>query len=161
MLLESILTPTLMRSHIPDISTKKKVLEEISSIISEADDRIKFPDVIEALQKRERLGSTAIGYGVAIPHARIKNLKKAACVIITLENPVDFDSAEEIHNQPVDLIFSLLVPEEATQEHLDLLSDIAIKLKDKSYRDALRAAETDDSLFKVARHHLAHHHPEH
>ena len=151
MLLEMILTPELTRCQLPDITSKKQVLEAVSTLISEADERIKFPDALEALQKRERLGSTAIGYGVAIPHARIKNLKKSVCVLITLATPVDFDSAEEIHNQPVDLIFSLLVPEEATPEHLDLLSEIAIKLKDKSYRDKLRATKTNQALFEAAK----------
>lgn len=160
MLLNSTLTPALMRCHIPNISNKKQALEAISMLISEADTRIKSQDVLESLQKRERLGSTAIGYGVAIPHARIKNLKKATCVIVTLATPVDFDSAEEIHNQPVDLLFSLLVPEDATQAHLDILSEIATKLKDKEYRDNLRAASSSQSLYAAAIDHTStpHHH---
>ena len=158
MLLETVLTPALTRAHLPNITSKKQALEAISTLISKTDVQIKFSDIIEALQKRERLGSTAIGYGVAIPHARIKNLRHAICVLITLDRPVNFDSAEETHNQPVDLIFSLLVPEEASQEHLDLLSEIAIKLKEKSYRDDLRKAITDQALFDVARYHLSTHH---
>lgn len=150
MQLESILTPSLMACHVSDIETKKQSLELVSELISTADTRIKLPDVLEALQKREKLGSTAIGYGVAIPHARIKNLSRSCCVLVTLENPVDFDSTEAIHNQPVDILFSLLVPEEATQEHLDLLSAIATRLKEKSYRDHLRLANSPDELYKAA-----------
>ena len=88
-----------------DATTKKQVLESISDLVNNADDSIKYQDILEALQKRERLGSTAIGYGVAIPHARVKNIKRALCALITLKAPVDFESAEEVHNQPVDLIF--------------------------------------------------------
>lgn len=158
--LDEILTPTLMRCHLDNITTKKQALEAISTIISDADVRIKFQDVIEALQRRERLGSTAIGYGVAIPHARIKNLTRTVCILITLKSPVDFDSTEEIHNQPVDVLFALLVPEEATQEHLDLLSEIATKLKSKHYRDSLRTANNAQELFNMAKNHATepHHH---
>lgn len=153
--LDEILTPTFIQCHIDNITTKKQALEAISTMISDADARIKFQDVVEALQKRERLGSTAIGYGVAIPHARIKNLTRATCLLITLKSPIDFDSADELHNQPVDILFALLVPEEATQAHLDLLSEIATKLKNKHYRDAIRNATNAQALFNIAKDHIS------
>ena len=90
--------------------------------------------VIERLNSRESLGSTGLGSGVAIPHGRIKGLKQPLAALIRLANPIDFDAPD---HQPVSLLFFLLVPEHATQQHLQILSEIAELLCESSVRNIL------------------------
>ena len=149
--LNTILSPNLVLSQMKNITTKKQVLETISSLINETDHDVKYQDILEALQHRERLGSTAIGYGAAIPHARVKNLKYPASIVLTLQHPIDFESTEELCNQPVDIVFSLLVPNDATQEELNILLEIESRLRNQQYRDKLRKAITHHKLFEAAK----------
>jgi PTS system nitrogen regulatory IIA component len=93
--------------------------------------------VFDSLFARERLGSTGLGQGVAIPHGRIKGLKDAVAAFVRLSEPVPFDAPD---GQPVSLLFFLLVPEQATQAHLDILSELAQLFSEKSSRDGLREA---------------------
>lgn len=90
-----------------------------------------------SLRQRERLGSTAIGHGVAIPHGRSNAFDQARAAFLRLQHPVDFEAAD---GEPVDLVFAMAVPELFTQQHLQWLSELAERFADKSYRDALRAA---------------------
>ena len=93
------------------------------------------------------MGSTGIGEGIAIPHCRLKQCDKTFGVLLQLEHPIDFDAIDQ---QPVDLIFALLVPEEATDEHLKTLSMLAQKLSQADYREALRNSPDSKNLFQRA-----------
>ncbi|AUL94426.1 PTS IIA-like nitrogen-regulatory protein PtsN [Vibrio vulnificus] len=95
---------------------------------------------------REKMGSTGIGNGIAIPHARMTAADKAVGVLLQCEEPIDFDS---IDNRPVDLLFALLVPEEQCKEHLKTLSSMAERLSDKQVLKLLRAAQSDQELYDI------------
>ena len=102
--------------------------------------------ITDSLFARERLGSTGLGHGVAIPHGRIKGLKQPMAAMFQLLNPIGFDSPDE---KPVSLMIFLLVPEAATQKHLEILSEIAELLSDAELRDSLQAAPEADSLHQL------------
>jgi nitrogen PTS system EIIA component len=148
MKLRDILTPGLTLCCDDSVQTKKQALHTISIMIADVDSRIKDKRVFDALMKREQLGSTAVGHGFAIPHARISDLKGAICVILSLKSPINFDSDD--NHQPVDIIFGLLVPEAATGSHLEILSDIALHLKDGAYRRGLRMALDSEQIYEAA-----------
>jgi nitrogen PTS system EIIA component len=97
----------------------------------------------DCLRQRERLGSTAIGHGVAIPHGRSNAFDSARATFLRLQHPVDFDAAD---GTPVDLVFAMVVPEHFTQQHLQLLSELAESFADPAFRGALRAAGSADAL---------------
>jgi len=126
--------------------SKKRALEEISELISRGESRVTINEVFDSLLARERLGGTGIGHGVAIPHGRLKNTDMTIGAFIKLENAVDFDA---IDNQPVDLIFALLVPENSTQEHLQVLASIAGMFNDEQTRDKLRQADSAEQLYQI------------
>lgn len=105
-------------------------------------------DIIrDALIAREQLGSTGVGDGVALPHGKIDGLSKITGVLVRLDEPVDFDAVDE---QPVDLLFLLLAPSDATAAHLKALAKVSRMLRDEQTRDALRGAETAEALFAAA-----------
>ena len=97
----------------------------------------------DCLRQRERLGSTAIGHGVAIPHGRSNVFDSARAAFLRLQNPVDFDAGDGV---PVDLVFAMVVPEHFTQQHLQLLSELAEAFADPGFRETLRAAQDVDAL---------------
>ena len=114
-------------------SSKKRAFEQ-AGLLFENHQGIARAKVFDSLFARERLGSTGLGQGVAIPHGRIKGLKEAVAAFIRLESPIPFDAPD---GQPVALMFFLLVPEQATQQHLDILSELAQMLSDKPFRESL------------------------
>ncbi|MFO6423257.1 PTS IIA-like nitrogen regulatory protein PtsN [Motilimonas sp. KMU-193] len=126
-------------------SSKKKALEIISELAA-GKLNIDAKVVFENLLTRERLGTTGVGCGIAIPHARISDEYPVTGIFIQCESPIDFSA---IDNQPVDLLFAVLVPESQCSEHLKTLSLIAGKLSDKQICRQLRAAKTDAELFDV------------
>ena len=99
--------------------------------------------VFDSLFARERLGSTGLGQGIAIPHGRIKGLKDAAGAFLRLEAPVQFDAPD---GRPVNMLFVLLVPEQANETHLQLLSELAQMFSDRSFREQLQAAPDAQAL---------------
>ncbi|CAG0968429.1 PTS system, galactitol-specific IIA component [Rhodocyclaceae bacterium] len=121
-----------------DASSKKRVFEQ-AGLLFENNHGIGRSQVYDALFAREKLGSTGLGMGIAIPHGRIKGLKEAKGAFLHLSAPVQFDSPD---GKPVDLLFVLLVPEAATEHHLQLLSELAQMFSDKSFREQL-AGTTD------------------
>lgn len=129
------------------VSSKKKVLEYLGSFIAEHIPESSADDIYERLLNRERMGSTGIGEGIAIPHCRLKQCDKTFGVLLQLEQAIDFDAIDQ---QPVDLIFALLVPEEATDEHLKTLSMLAQKLSQSDYREALRNSPDSQNLYQRA-----------
>ncbi len=102
--------------------------------------------ITDSLFARERLGSTGLGHGVAIPHGRIKGLKQPMAAMFQLLNPIGFDAPDE---KPVSLMIFLLVPEAATQKHLEILSEIAELLSDGQFRAQLQAAPEADDLHQL------------
>ena len=145
--LSKILSPELTVCNSADITSKKQALETISKMVYDIDHAIKYHETLGILQQRERLGSTAIGHGIAIPHGRIPNLEHPVCILISLEKAIEFDPSNTV---AVDLIFGLLVPKKSTEEHLQILAAITQKLQSKTYREALRTAKTNDALYQAA-----------
>lgn len=124
---------------------KKQLLEELSSraapLAGVSDRRI-----YEVITERERLGTTGVGQGIAIPHGRIADLGKIIGVFARLETPVDY---EAVDNQPVDLVFMLLAPEGAGADHLKALARVSRLLRNQVACEKLRAAKTADVLFAI------------
>ena len=125
-------------------SSKKRVFEQVGALF-ETHLGLSRAVVFDSLFAREKLGSTGLGQGVAIPHGRIKGLKQAAGAFVRLKTPVPFDAPD---GRPVTLLFFLLVPEQATEHHLEILSELAQRFAERPFRDALAAAS--DSAAVIA-----------
>ncbi|MDX9884093.1 PTS IIA-like nitrogen regulatory protein PtsN [Thauera sp.] len=119
-----------------DASSKKRVFEQ-AGLLFENNQGIARSTVFDSLFTRERLGSTGLGQGIAIPHGRIKGLKDAAGAFLRLAAPVQFDAPD---GRPVSMLFVLLVPEQANETHLQLLSELAQMFSDREFREALQNA---------------------
>ena len=128
-----------------ELTSKKKILEKVSQVIADSVD-CSAQDIFESLFARERLGTTALGNGIAIPHGRIDNCQQAIAVFILLENPVDYDAPD---GQPVDIIFAILVPEHADNEQLKYLAEIAKVLSKPSLVSQIRHAHCADALYGI------------
>ncbi|MFK7604849.1 MULTISPECIES: PTS IIA-like nitrogen regulatory protein PtsN [unclassified Pseudomonas] len=143
--LENILTPGRSLVNVPG-GSKKRVLEQTAKLIHDQVPDLAMQDVYESLLAREKLGSTGFGNGIAIPHCRLKGCESPVSALLHLDAPIDFDA---IDGAPVDLLFVLLVPEAATDAHLELLRQIASMLDRKDVRDKLRAASSNEALYQV------------
>lgn len=119
-----------------EASSKKRLFEQVG-LLFENNHGIARNVVYDALFAREKLGSTGLGQGIAIPHGRIKGLKEAVGACMRLDSPVQFDSPD---GKPVNLAFVLLVPEAATERHLQLLSELAQMFSDRGFRDQIASA---------------------
>src|SRR5215468_2803484 len=119
-----------------DVSSKKRLFEQIG-LLFENSRQIPRMRVFDALFDREKLGSTGLGYGVAIPHGRIRTIKEPICAFVRTAAPVPFESPD---GAPVSLVFAMLVPEHATEAHLEILSELAQMFSDAGLREALAAA---------------------
>lgn len=142
--IDNILAPELTLCRVP-ASSKKRVLEFIAEQIHQHNGTLSETQIFNNLIGRERLGSTGIGQGIAIPHCRLEGLDHVVGVLLTLEESIEFDA---IDNQPVDLVFALVVPKEATSEHLELLSQLAEKFNERAFCDRLRQCEDAATLYK-------------
>ena len=118
-----------------EATSKKRAFEE-AGLLFENLHGLSRALITDSLFARERLGSTGLGHGVAIPHGRIKGLKAPMAAVLQLAQPIGFDAPDE---QPVGLLIFLLVPEAATQSHLEILSEIAEMLSNRELRERLRA----------------------
>jgi PTS system nitrogen regulatory IIA component len=125
-------------------SSKKRLLENMADLLVRDGDPEMENKVLQVLIERERLGSTGIGKGVALPHGRMEGLDRAVGAFATLENPIDFDA---IDHEPVGLVFALLVPAEATQTHLRLLARLAGMFNDPRLREKLRSASSAEEMY--------------
>ncbi len=125
-----------------DATSKKRVFEH-AGLLFENRHAIARATVTDNLFARERLGSTGLGHGVAIPHGRIKGLKAPMAALFQLAQPIGFDAPDE---QPVGLLIFLLVPEAATQKHLEILSEIAELLSDAPLREKIKSAPSAEAL---------------
>ena len=125
-----------------DATSKKRAFEE-AGLLFESLHGLSRALITDSLFARERLGSTGLGHGVAIPHGRIKGLKQPLAAVFLLAHPIGFDAPDEL---PVELMIFLLVPEAATQKHLEILSEIAELLSDSALRDRMKTAAEAASL---------------
>lgn len=128
-----------------DATSKKRAFEE-AGLLFETLHGLNRALVTDSLFARERLGSTGLGHGVAIPHGRIKGLKQPLAAVFQLANPIGFDAPDE---QPVNLLIFLLVPEASTQKHLEILSEIAELLSDGVLRDRMKASADAAALHQL------------
>jgi nitrogen PTS system EIIA component len=139
--LASILSASQVLAQV-DVTSKKRAFEE-AGLLFENLHGLSRALVTDSLFSRERLGSTGLGHGVAIPHGRIKGLKAPMAAVFQLAKPIGFDAPDDI---PVSLLIFLLVPEAATQKHLEILSEIAELLSDAGLREQLTACEDSAQL---------------
>ena len=146
MSIAAILTPSRTHCAVSG-SSKKRVLEKVSQLISEDIPALEYATLFKNLIAREKLGSTAIGEGIAIPHCRMSMCDGVIGALIRLEEPVDFEATDE---QPVDLMFVLLVPEQACDEHLQTLAELAKLFTQSDFRAALRGAGDSQELYDAA-----------
>lgn len=130
-------------------SSKKRVLEEAAALLSSTIPGIQQEAVYERLLERERLGSTGVGHGVALPHARIDGLQRAHGAFLQLADGVDYDA---IDDAAVDLVFALVVPLEATEEHLRLLAQLAAIFSDESLCMRLRQGQSEQDILAIISH---------
>jgi len=143
MLVKDIISPELIACKI-NASSKKRALEKISELLAKNNPAFNQQDIFESFLSREKLGSTALGHGVALPHGRLKSTDQTSGAFLQLDKGIDFDAEDQ---QPVDLIFAMLVPQESTEEHLKLLAQLAEMFSNKEFREKLRAAENNNELF--------------
>ncbi|MCL4746741.1 MAG: PTS IIA-like nitrogen regulatory protein PtsN [Burkholderiaceae bacterium] len=142
--LARLLPPTNVVTDL-QVTSKKRLFEQ-AGLMFENNHGIERGKVFDSLFARERLGSTGLGEGVAIPHGRIKGLKEALAAFIRLAEPIAFDARD---GQPVRVLVFLLVPENATDEHLELLSELAELLSDRSIRDRLLNSSDPAQVLKI------------
>lgn len=133
-----LLVPERIRCN-ETVHSKKRALELAATLLAEAIPRMSRVEVFNALNSRERLGSTGLGHGVALPHARVDAADRAVGACVTLAEPIDFDAPDR---ERVDILFVLLVPSDCNDEHLQILADLAAAFSDETVRERIRA-ETD------------------
>ena len=142
--LRDLITPEAVISSLK-VKNKKQALQELSdkaAVIT----GLRGRDIYETLLQRERLGSTGVGRGIAIPHGRLPGLKSIVSVFARLDEPIDFEALDE---EPVDLIFLLLAPEQAGGDHLKALARISRLLREPASIERLRASENRAALYSV------------
>ena len=128
-----------------DVASKPRLFEAAGALFA-ASSGLDATTVANSLAAREKLGSTGLGQGIAIPHGRIKGLKEAVGAMIRMQEPIPFDAPD---GQPVNLIFVLLVPERATDLHLQILSELAQMFSDRAFREQLLAAQSADAMYHL------------
>lgn len=132
-----------------EINSKKRLLEVLGQYLARVVPAVTPEEVFSRLLERERLGSTGLGLGVALPHARLRRADQAYAAFVRLTKGIDFDA---IDGQPVDLAFALVVPEAATEAHLQLLAKLAALFGDETLREGLRSAPHADTVLKLLLH---------
>ena len=129
-----------------EISSKKRVFELLGETLAADLEAVQAAQIYEGLIARERLGSTALGEGVAIPHCRLDDIEHILCAIIKVDHPVEFDAPD---GAAVSIICALVVPTEATEEHLQMLAQLAEFLSKPANRENLRNCETEQELLDI------------
>ncbi|MGP1256043.1 MAG: PTS IIA-like nitrogen regulatory protein PtsN [Kiloniellales bacterium] len=142
--LSELLTPQAVIASLK-VNSKKQVLQELSKKASELTGQSERA-IFEVLTERERLGTTGVGHGIAIPHGKLAALDRLYGVFARLETPVDFDAIDE---QPVDLVFLLLAPETAGADHLKALARVSRLLRDRASCDKLRGTDSADAVYAL------------
>lgn len=128
------------------VSSKKSLLETAAELLALSSESGQQREIFESLCQRERLGSTGLGHGVAIPHGRVDGQDGVTGAIIRLRHPIDFDAPDQ---EKVDLFFALSVPDQCSDVYLKLLADVAERFGDSEQRNQLRAVESTEELLKL------------
>ncbi len=129
-----------------ELSSKKRLLEILGSLLASADPHLSPEVVFDQLCERERLGSTGLGHGIVLPHTRMKEITEAVGAFVQLREGIDFDT---INHEPVDLAFALLVPESANEAHLQLLSQLAVMFSNPRLLRDLRGATSAEQILAL------------
>ncbi|HEU0197406.1 MAG TPA: PTS sugar transporter subunit IIA [Nevskiaceae bacterium] len=127
-------------------ASKKRTLEEVSTLLAHGSVSLSGTDILSSLAGREKLGSTGLGHGVAIPHGRVAGVTGTVGAFIRLRYPIDYESHD---GQAVDLVFGLLVPENSTSEHLQHLAAVAERFSDEDFCAKIRAASDAGQVFAL------------
>jgi PTS system nitrogen regulatory IIA component len=144
----NLVTPLLPENHVLldlDATSKKRLFEQVG-LLFENSRQIPRARVFDSFFDREKLGSTALGCGVAIPHGRIKALREPVCAFVKTQTPIPFEAPD---GQPVRLVFAMLVPEHATEAHLQILSELAQMFSDKPFREQLLTSATPSAMIQL------------
>ena len=131
-----------------EVTSKKRLIETLSELLATGQADLTARPIFDSLIGRERLGSTGLGHGVALPHGRFSQSQQALGAFVKLRQGVDFDA---IDRQPVDLVFGLLVPDHYTDEHLKILAYLAEMFSDRAFCQQLRETDSDQALFERLR----------
>lgn len=140
-----LLSPSRVRIE-RAVTSKKRLLENLAALLSDGLGAELERAIFDSLCARERMGSTALGHGVAIPHGRCAQLKTPIGTFVRLSEPVDFGAAD---GQPVDLVFALAVPQHFTHQHLVLLAELADMFAREQVRDELRTTPDATALYRL------------
>lgn len=146
MQISSILSAERTRAKITG-GSKKRLIETIAGLFHASDESLDQTELFQQIIARERLGSTGIGGGIAIPHCRFSTEGATLCACVTLDQAIDFDAVD---GKPVDVVFAMLVPENAQDEHLQTLATLAETLQRENFVKRLRACKNNEELFKAA-----------
>jgi PTS system nitrogen regulatory IIA component len=145
MLPPNLITETRIRCRV-EVTSKKRLLESLAELLAPAAPDCSASTVFDLLNERERLGSTGLGEGIALPHARVDGIEDAVGAFLQLSNAVSFDAPDD---RQVDLAFGLLVPQDANEAHLSLLAGLAERFSDIELRRALRSADDVSELLSL------------
>ncbi len=145
MQISDILSPERVLCNV-ETGSKKAALEILANLIASADSTLTQSEVFDSLLARERLGSTGLGQGIALPHGRLKHGNKTLGAFVRLQAGIDYDAIDQ---GPVDLLFALLVPEESTQEHLEILSKLAEMFSNHKFLEQLKNEPSSDNVFRL------------
>ena len=129
-----------------EVASKKKALEALSAMLGRSAESLDETQIFDSLIARERLGSTGLGHGIAIPHGRLADLEQTAGALLVLQNGIDFDAPD---GQPVTILFGLLVPEACNDAHLQILAGLAAMFSDADLRSSLSACSDETGLRKA------------
>jgi PTS system nitrogen regulatory IIA component len=140
-----LLDPARIGCH-QETSSKKRTIEILAELLASALPDFTAGEVFDSLINRERLGSTGLGNGVALPHGRVAGLKEPVAALITLVGGVDFDAVD---NKPVDILFALLVPEESTDEHLQILARLAAMFSNREFCEKLCGSNDAEQCYRL------------
>ncbi|HAT40897.1 MAG TPA: PTS IIA-like nitrogen-regulatory protein PtsN [Rheinheimera sp.] len=143
--LSAMLTKDCTKSAVL-FNSKKRILEYIAELAHQSQPQLTETTVFEALMAREKLGSTGIGGGIAIPHGKMKDISSPVLIFVVSQDGISFDA---IDNQPVDIFCAILIPENQCQTHLSTLSGIARILSQKDFTRKIRHASTDEELYQL------------
>jgi PTS system nitrogen regulatory IIA component len=146
MLIAALLVNADNISFHDEATSKKRVIENLSRMLGANTSAASAEKIFQVLLERERLGSTGLGKGVAIPHARVPDLTHTVAAMLTLENPVEFEAAD---SKPIDIAFGLLVPEDDTEHHLQHLSRLVTLFRDEDICSRIRQASSAEAIFEL------------
>lgn len=146
MLIAALLVNADNISFHDEATSKKRVIENLSRMLAANTSAATAEKIFQVLLERERLGSTGLGKGVAIPHARVPDLTHTVAAMLTLETPIEFESAD---SKPIDIAFGLLVPEDDTEHHLQHLSRLVTLFRDEEICSRIRQASSAEAIFEL------------